>query len=176
MSHMNKDQTQMRPYQLKDIPQITAAVKKYLPELPHYKNVLVAEDRLDYLLRMNFGKDGYFACWVHENETGKIVGGLAAYCTQGMVTWDLIANDVFLFVFPEYRTLKRANDLVNAYKDWAIARGAVLITGSVQSGYEPEKFDAFMKKLDFVPVGTLYQLRMDAPYRTEQLKELVRRA
>lgn len=166
------NETKMRPYRLEDVDQITAAVKKYLPELPHYKNITVAEDRLAYLLRMNFGRDSYFSCWVLENKDGKVVGGIAAYVIQGMVTWDLIANDVFLFIFPEYRTLARANMLVKAYKDWAIARGSVLITASVQSGYEPDKFDIFMRRLDFIPSGTLYHLRTDAAHVENQLKAL----
>lgn len=166
-------QVEMRPYRLEDIPQITAAVKKYLPDLPHYKNITVAEDRLAYLLTHNFGRDAYFACWVLV-DGNKVVGGMAAYCTNGMVTWDLIANDVFLFVFPEYRTLKRANELVRAYKDWAMARGAVLITASVQSGYEPEQFDIFVKRLGFIQSGTLYHLRMDSEYIETRLKELGR--
>lgn len=169
---MSDKTTRMRPYELKDIPQITAAVKKYLPELPHYKNITVAEDRLAYLLTQNFGRDSYFSCWVHATKEGEIVGGLAAYCIQGMVTWDFIANDVFLFIFPEYRTLVRANMLVRAYKEWAIARGASLITASVQSGYEPEKFDNFMRRLDFIPCGTLYHLRMDEAHYTNKLNEL----
>lgn len=165
-------ETKMRPYQIKDIPQITAAVKKYLPELPHYKDMTVAEDRLAYLLKHNFGKDAYFATWVLETTEGEIVGMIGAYCVQGMVTWDYIANDVFLLVFPEYRTLKRANQLIGAYKSWAMARGAALITASVQSGHEPEKFDILMKRNGFVPSGQLYHLRLDHEYHAARLKSL----
>lgn len=164
------DKVIMRPFALADIPQITALVKKYLPELPHYKHIKVAEDRLSYLLTHNHGRDSYFQCWVLVNEREQIVGGIAAYCTNGMVTWDLIANDVFFFIIPEYRNLERANKLVKAYKTWAIARGAVLILGSVQSGYKPEEFDIFMRRLDFIPCGTLYHLRLDIEFTVDKLK------
>lgn len=165
-------EVKMRPYRIEDIPQITKAVKKHLPELPHYKNITVAEDRLAYLLRHNIDRDSYFRCWVLENELGEIVGGSAGYLVPGMVTWDLIANDVFLFVFPEYRTLARANMLVKAYKDWALARGAVLITVSVQSGYEPTKYDIFIRRLGFVQSGALYHLRMDENFVKDKLEAL----
>ena len=166
------NELKLRPFELKDIPAICDKVEQYLPELPHYKNIKVAKDRLTYLMTHNYGRDSYFACWVLEANDGQIVGGIAAYCVAGMVTWDLIANDVFLFVVPEYRTLKRANDLVKAYVQWAKARGAVLITASLQSGYEPEKFDIFIQRLGFRPSGSLYHYRLDEPYIRDQLNAL----
>lgn len=167
-----KHETKMRPYQISDIDAICLAVEKYLPELPHYKNITVSKERLAYLLRHNFGNASYFQCWVLVNKNDEVVGGVAGYCTNGMVTWDLIANDVFLYVFPEYRTFQRGKQLVEAYKKWAQSRGAVLILASVQSGYEPDLFDKFMKMLDFRPVGTLYHLRLDEAYIVDQLNKL----
>lgn len=162
----------MRPYELKDIEQIVALVQEHVPKLPNYKNITIAPDRLSYLLRHNHGNASYFQAWVLVTDDNKIVGGVAGYCTQGMLTWQYIASDSFLFIIEEYRSLKRAVALVNAYKKWALARGATLVTASVRGGYRPEEFDRFMKRLGFSPVGTIYHLRNDEGHLSEQLEAL----
>lgn len=164
--------TTMRPYELRDIPELLRLAKEHIPQLPNYKDIKVDTERLAYLLRHNHGNASYFQAWVLVNEKEEIVGTMSGYCTQGMFTWDFIATDVFLFVLEEYRTLKRATQLVEAYKSWAIARGAVLVKASVSGGQEPEAFDLFMKRLGFEDVGKVYHLRNDGPYLTKQLNAL----
>jgi hypothetical protein len=161
----------LRPYKLTDIEAICDAVEKYLPELPHYKDITVAKDRLSYLLRHNFGNSGYFQCWVLELD-GELVGGVAGYCTQGMVTWDLIANDVFLYLVESQRTLRNVGLLMDVYKKWALARGAVLITATTTGGYKPEKFDILMRRAGYTYVGNLYHLRTDEAFLSKQLSKL----
>lgn len=156
--------TEVRAYTLKDVPGIVDGVYEHLHELPNYKNVTVSKERVAYLLNNNINNNGYFACWVVVNEQDEVVGGGGGFCTPGMMTWDLIANDIFLYVVPEYRSLHTVNKLINNYKVWATARDAKLIIASHTGGVFPEGsreamlYDAILKRHGFDPVGTVYHL------------------
>jgi hypothetical protein len=155
----------IRPYILEDIDFLCDSVEQELPKLPNYKDITVSKKRLEYVLRNNFGNAAYFQCWVLvDTETHQLVGGGAGYCVPGMVTFDLIANDVFLFVFPEWRSLRNVGMLMVAYKDWAKARGAKMIMASVTGGYRTEAFDALMTRQGYQSCGKLWMLRLDDAY------------
>src|SRR6478735_3523630 len=122
-----KDAAVLRPYDPKDIPFLVDGVCTYVPQLPHYKDITVAPERIKYLLEHNFGGGTNFAAWVLiDPDTNQLVGGVAGYCVPGMLTWDLVAQDVFLFVLPEWRSLRNLLKLMTVYKEWAKARGAKL--------------------------------------------------
>jgi hypothetical protein len=83
---------------------------------------------------------------------------------MSLVSTDLIADDIFLFVEPEFRTLHNANKLIQVYKEWALARGAKLIRASYSGGSFPpgtkeyEAFNMLLTRQGFKPVGTIYHL------------------
>jgi hypothetical protein len=152
----------IRPYELSDIPFIVDTVACHVPTLPTYKNIAVSKPRIEYLLKHNYGNASYFQCWVLiDKETKQLVGGSAGYCTPGMLTTDLVANDVFLFVLPEWRTLRHCTMCMIAYREWAKARGAKLINATQTSGYRMEQFDMVMRRQGYVETGKHWMLRMD---------------
>lgn len=155
----------MRPYILEDIPFICAGIEKYLPELPNYKNITVSKDRIAYLLKHNFGNVSSFQAWVLvDPKTNQLVGGGAGYCVPGMFTWDLVANDVFLFILPEWRSLRNVLMVMTAYKEWAKARGAKLIMASQIGGYRTEDFAKIMERQGYIAGGYQWMLRLDEAY------------
>lgn len=162
----------LRPYKAEDIPLMCKLVAKYVPELPNYDGITVDEERVAYILRQHVVGSQSFACWILANSDDMPVGGIAAQIAPSFLTHDKIANDNFLFVLPGWRTLKNANKLVAAYKQWSIAMGCVLTKGSCMGGYEPDAMDIFMKRNGFVPMGALYGIRNDNGYLLKQLQAL----
>lgn len=155
----------IRPYEKADIPAIIDSVAAEVPKLPNYKDITVSKERVEYLLTHNHGNVSSFQCWILiDKETNKLVGGSAGYCVPGMLTWDLVANDVFLFVYPDWRTLRHCLMLMVAYKDWALARGAKLIIATHTGGHRPEAFAEVMRRQGYIEAGRQWMLRMDDAY------------
>lgn len=166
----NRNNVGMRPYNLDDVPFICDSVERELPKLPNYKDIVVARDRLEYLLQHNYGNAAYFQVWVLVDlDTNRLVGGGGGYCTPGMVTWDLIANDVFLFVLPGWRSYRNVVRLMTAYKDWAKARGCKLIMATQTGGYRVDSMNEIMRRQGYIEAGSQWMLRLDDAYlnRTE---------
>ena len=161
----SKNECNIRPYALDDIPFLCAGAKKYIHELPNYKNITISERRLDYLLRHNHGSASHFQCWVLvDNVTNELVGAGAGYCVPGMATFDLVANDTFLFVHPEWRSMRNVVMLMTAYKQWAMARGAKMIMATQTGGYRVGAMNEIMRRQGYVEAGFQWMLRLDDAY------------
>lgn len=159
---MAKADVVVRPYHLGDLDAMVKGIVEEVPKLPNYQNIEVDPARVAYLLRHNHGNSGYFQAWVLEDTVEKkIVGGGAGYCVQGFLSFDLVANDAFLYVYPEYRTLRHCLWLMTAYKNWALARGAKLIMASQTGGYRVEAMNEIMRRQGYVECGYQWMLRMD---------------
>jgi hypothetical protein len=151
----------IRPYEVSDIPFMVDSVCKYVPELPAYKNITVSSVRVEYILKHNHGNASHFQSWVLiDKKTNQLVGGSAGFCVPGMLTLDLVSNDVFLFILPEWRTLRHCCSLIVAYTQWAKARGCKLIMANQTSGYRIEALSAVMRRMGFEEVGKQFMLRM----------------
>lgn len=155
----------IRPYEKADIPAIIASVREEVPKLPNYENINIADNRLEYLLTHNHGNASSFQCWILvDKETGRLAGGAAGYCVPSMLSWDLVSQDLFMFVYPDWRTLRHCTMLLVAYKEWAKARGAKSIMATHTSGYRREAFSEIMRRQGYVEAGTLWMLRLDEAY------------
>ena len=160
-----KNNCVMRPYELDDIPFMINGICRYVPELPHYKDITIAPSRIEYLLKNNFTNDSMMKAWVLiDPETNQLVGGVGGYCVPGMLTWDLVAQDIFLFVLPEWRSWRNLLMLMTAYKNWAMARGAKLIMASYTGGYRNETMAKIMVRQGYIEAGTLWMMRLDEAY------------
>lgn len=155
----------LRPYHPDDIPFLVNGVCRFVPELPHYKDITVSPGRVEYLLKNNFSNDSNMKAWVLvDPETNQLIGGVGGYCVPGMLSWDLVAQDVFLFVLPEWRSWRNLLMLMTAYKDWAKARGAKLIMASYMGGYRSETMAKIMIRQGYIEAGTLWMMRLDEAY------------
>lgn len=157
---MNGDMSgvKARAYQPEDIEQIVDIVVRELPGLPNYRDVVPARDRIHYLMANNL-TNAQFMCTVLVTSDEQVVGGIAGYCTPAMFSWETVAQDVFLWIDPQHRSLLNAEALIKAYTNWAKARNAKIITGSFTSGYEPALMDKMLRRIGFEYVGNLYHLK-----------------
>lgn len=158
---MNKNNTLVRRYEMRDIGAICALGVQYIPELPNYKGISVDSSRIKFLLESNINNDGAYMVYVLVDQDDKIVGCIAAYCVTLLFSWEKVTNDIFLFITPEYRTTQNASELVQAYINWARARKVNLICASQASGYRDPLLRKFITSFGFVEVGSLYHLRTD---------------
>lgn len=150
----------MRRYRLSDIDRLIEIVQKYLPELPNYKGTTVAPDRVRFLLENNID-NATFLCLVLTDEHDQVVGGIGAWCSVLVYSWDTIASDLFLFILPEHRSLRNVLLLTRGYTEWAKQRGAKLITATHTGGFKEEQMKKLLKREGYEPVGLLYHYRRD---------------
>ena len=154
----------LRTYQAKDLPRMGDIIMEYVPQLPNYSRIKMDRARIDYVLRHNIDNAAAFCCWVLCDTHDIVQGGGAGWCVMSLLSTDLVADDVFMFVLPEWRSLRNANMLITAYKEWALARGAKLIRASHTGGsFKPGTkeyalYNALLIRQGFQPVGTIYHL------------------
>jgi GNAT superfamily N-acetyltransferase len=155
------DKTYVRRYAADDIPRIIEICTAEIPKLPNYKGVVVDPSRIKFMLDQNVDNDGYFMIWLLEDDHGKIVGGIGAYCVTMAFSWARVCNDMFFFIEPEYRSLPNALKLMTAYRDWAIARKATIIGATHTGGGNENGMDKLIRMVGFEPIGKLYHYRPD---------------
>lgn len=148
--------TYLRRYTEADIPDLVEAACQYVPMLPNYRGVSVDRTRVEFILRNNVNNDAVISVFILVNEENQLVGGIMAYCVQLLFSWELVTNDIFLYIKPEYRSIVNLQKLSCAYRDWAIARGAKLIQASHTGGLHEEGMERYLKSMGFEPVGKLY--------------------
>jgi hypothetical protein len=75
---------------------------------------------------------------------------------------DYVADDIFMWVEPKYRSYANVRRLVGAFVEWAEARGAKLIRASHSGGSFPkgskeaQLYDLLLTRLGFKEVGSIY--------------------
>jgi len=160
MTVIDKRHTHIRRYTASDIPVIVKAVCDELPKLPHYEGITPKPDRVEFLLRNALNDESAFHVTVLcESHTNKVVGGCAAYCVTCLFSDDKVTNDLFLFIWPEWRNLLNAMKLIDSYKDWAKRRGAKIIGTTHTAGYRSDAMDMLILRSGFECIGKLYHLK-----------------
>lgn len=159
MDALVNHETTMRPYRKSDIEALCIIAREEIPKLPNYKNIVVIDKKVRFLFENNIDNAKFLCLVLCDSHQGNIVGGVVGYCGESLFSFDPICQDQFLWIDPEYRTLKNARKLINGFLEWAKARKPQLILASHTGGLKSEKMDAMLQRQGFVPVGTLYQYR-----------------
>ena len=153
---------ELRMYQSRDIERMVDMIEKAIPHLPNYRMITPNRERIKYVLTHNVQNANAFAAWVLCDSNDEVHGGGGAWCVASLMSLDMVADDIFMWVEPEYRSYKNAAMLVNVYVDWAKARGAKLIRASHSGGSFPKDskegklYDMLLRKLGFKEVGSIY--------------------
>jgi GNAT superfamily N-acetyltransferase len=152
----------LRLYQPRDVGRLTDMLMAAVPQLPNYCMINPDRERIKYVLDHNIQNAHSFCGWVVCDSHDIPQGCAATWCVMSIVSKDLIADDVFTWVEPEYRSYKAAAMLINAQVEWSKARGARLIRASHTGGSFPKDsregklYDALLRKLGFKEVGSIY--------------------
>lgn len=93
---------------------------------------------------------------------GKVIGGFIGLCQPHYFSDDLMASDLALFVEPGKRGGLAAARLLQAFKVWARARGAVDIGAGVTTGVCDELAARLYRSVGFEPAGLLFKLKVEA--------------
>lgn len=158
--------THVRLYEHEDIPQIVQMLVRSIPLLPNYCMITPNPWKIEYALRNGISNGVAFGGWVLCDSHSNIQGCSGGWCVPSIMSDDLVADDIFMWIEPEHRSFVGASLLVQAYVDWAKANGAKLIRASHTGGSwakgsrEFALFDHLLKRLDFTDVGSVYHLNL----------------
>jgi len=155
-------QVTLRTYQPRDIPRMVNLIESAIPQIPNYAMITPDRGRIEYVLRHNIDNATSFCGWVLCDTNDDVQGGGAGWCVQNLMSKDMVADDVFMWVEPKYRSYFAASILVQTYFDWAKSKNAKIIRASHTGGSWPrgtrewKLYDLLLKRLGFEEVGSVY--------------------
>lgn len=88
---------------------------------------------------------------------GLIVGGIAGEVGEQWASRDLVSDDCRLFVSPVSLVDGDAARLIKRFREWAVSRGAKMVTLGVNTGVHPERTARLMEGVGFKQIGFLYE-------------------
>jgi hypothetical protein len=141
---------------------MTDLIMSAIPQIPNYAMITPNRERIRYVLTHNIDNAAAFCGWVLCDSNDNVQGGGAGWCVQNLMSLDMVADDVFMWVEPAYRSYFAASILVHTYFEWAKQRGAKIIRASHTGGSWPKGtrewklYDALLKRLGFEEVGSVY--------------------
>jgi hypothetical protein len=154
----------LRLYEPRDIPRTLDLLCLALPQLPNYAMITPDRERIQYVLEHNIDNADAFAGWVLCDSHNTVQGFGGAWCVRSLMSLDFVADDIFMWVEPDYRSYENVRKLIHAYRDWAIGKGAKLIRASHSGGSFPKGsreaalYDILLTRLGFNEVGSIYHL------------------
>lgn len=88
---------------------------------------------------------------------GLLVGGFAGFVTDHWASKDLVSYDCGLFISPDHRGGGDAARLIKRFREWAVSRGAKMVTLGVNTGVHPERTARLLESVGFEKIGYLYE-------------------
>lgn len=98
-------------------------------------------------------------CLVAEKD-GELVGGYMAYITPYYFGNDLLAQELALFIAPEYRGGSLAVKMTKRYMKWASDRGVKEIMAGASMGIKSDKVRSLYERLGFETIGFIFKKRI----------------
>ena len=158
---MTKELT-LRAYQPQDIPRVVKLICKAIPQLPNYAMITPSEERIQYVLEHNIDNALSFAGWVLCDSHDMVHGFGGGWCVGNLMSYDLVADDIFMWIEPEYRNHRNVSKLIHTFVAWAKGKGAKLIRASHSAGSFPKDskeaqlYHAMLERIGFTEVGSIY--------------------
>ncbi len=88
------------------------------------------------------------------DESSQVIGGLVGMCTQSWFGNDMVANDLALFVHPDWRKSIAAEQLVLMFVHWAKLAGAKQIRPGVTTG--DDRAEKLYQRMGFTRCGASF--------------------
>jgi GNAT superfamily N-acetyltransferase len=128
-----------------DIDALLALAKEMHAESPRYSLLRFSADKVAGVFRRLIDSpDGLLM--VAEN-SGEIVGGMAAMVTPHWFSDDLVSSDIGLFMLPRHRGGMTAVRLMRSYIEWAKFKGALQIQAGISTGVQVEEAAALYRRM-----------------------------
>lgn len=144
----------VRPATEADIDELIA-MSRVLHAASSLRDISFCEPKLRALFRHAITARDH-ACLVYQRADRTLSGMLVGFVTQHFFSLELMASDLFVFVRPEARGGIAAARLWSAFREWAIAAGAVTLCFGTIGGEAPERTQRFYTGLGMREVGSLY--------------------
>lgn len=123
---MEYDHKTLRHAGMKDIPYVIEFGKKIWYESPYARFTVDEKATREQIERFIIeGQEDYLVLLSHDE--GKPVGTLVAYAFKPLFSSDKAAVEVCWWLEPEYRTSKRAIEMMDAYEYWAKLVGCKVV-------------------------------------------------
>lgn len=143
---MSRPVTTLRKAGLNDIPVILEMGKKLLAE-SSYADAGWDEATARYNLEQFIIDDGQQAmCVLSMSDEGKPVGVLVAYNFQTLFSKNKVAVECVWWLDPEYRTIPRANDMMDAFEYWAKASGCYVAQYGLLASADPRLSKLYQRR------------------------------
>lgn len=146
----------IRPATLTDIPALVVLGRLMHDESPRFCVLPYSPDKVRDMLRVLINEPFGFA-WVAEDADGGIVGGMIAALMPHWCSEAVVASDLALFVAPSARGTLAPVRLLNTYRSWAKAQGAVMCQFGVTTGVQTEATAALVERIGFKRCGVVLE-------------------
>lgn len=141
-----------------DVPIIFALAKKMYEESA-YNEVCSFDDKKSLaLIQSALDNPDYYFLRVAEKD-GAIIGMYGGFVTDYYFSNDLMAADLLLYVDPNKRGGLAAVKLIQAFEDWAFAKGAKEVCPASSTQIAPERTAQLYHLLGYEVVGNLFKKR-----------------
>ena len=97
-----------------------------------------------------------------EDHDKGVIGFMSGYISEHPCVDANIATGQTLYIRPEWRHSHAADALLHAFKIWAQRRRADVIRIRMESGFQLNRFDAFIKRLGCEREGENYSMWLNA--------------
>lgn len=131
---------------IEDLPAIVEMGREMHQESKTYQGLEFSDCRVKEVVKSLLSGD-YFTVVAEIN--GRVVGMMAGLVTCPNCSYDLMAVDVNMYLRPEARGTTAGARMVQAYVEWAQAKGAKQITVGVTAGIDNDKAIEFYEALGF---------------------------
>jgi GNAT superfamily N-acetyltransferase len=138
--------TNIRPATRDDLDLLLEIAEAMHHESPRYVKLIFSHEKMLQLFLNLIYLDNYLML-VAERDDGTVIGGIGGMVTEPFFSTDKVANEIGLFLLPEYRGGTTAARLVKAYVAWAHELGAKLIQLGISTGIYMDKTAALYRAL-----------------------------
>jgi GNAT superfamily N-acetyltransferase len=129
-----------------DIPEIVALGARMHAESPRLSRLSYSPSKVAELLEVLIQSDTGFVMVAIRN--GEMIGAAMAVITEEWWSWDLVANELAVFVEQNSRGALIAARLIAQMDEWAKSQSRALQTGTT-TGVNPERTAQLYEKLGF---------------------------
>ena len=139
----------IRPFEEKDFTPLLVLADEMRIESKAFQDFTIDHDKLIMIGEHTINHPDVYYGAVATNEKGVIVGFILGFCTEHYFTTDKIANDLAVYVLPEFRGGSSVMRLIKGFTDWARSQGAKSVSLGISTGIDVERTAQLYEALGF---------------------------